>query len=160
MCLNAKLTSYSVTHDAISVHLNCRESDGDAIHGLMSDKVPKMFHFTGLSVKGTVVSINIRNGISLLLKLPKAEYVVRGLWRLSMVETIRLTVEGEIERRLTNLLKNVSAETGNTEDELLYELSTFTNKEKLVIEGKRVIAELSPKAQEVVLRKLEKVHAN
>jgi hypothetical protein len=160
MCfLNVKITSYTVTHDAVSVRLGCPDGNNDAMQGLMADKQPKMFHFKGLDVKGVIGSINIRNGVNILLKLPREEYVVKKLWYLSVMETITLNIEGEAERHLAGLIKNVAAQEGKTEEELLYELSTFTNKENRVIEGKRSIRELSPKAQEVIIKKLNRLKA-
>lgn len=157
MLLNAKITRYTVTLDSISVHLSCFESDENAIRQLMAEKTPQMIHFPGLDVKGTVGSINIRSEVSLLLKLPKEEHVARALWRLlGATETVSLDDEGQTERKLSALLKSVSARTGKTEEEILYEISTFTNKENRIVEGKHSITELSPKAREVVLRKLER----
>lgn len=158
MCLNVKITRYTIMQDAISVHVICPESNNEAIHGLIADKTPKMLHFRGLDVTGTIGAINIsKNGVSILLKLPKEGYVAKRLWFLGMMETIDLTIEGEMERRLSSLIKSVAAETGKKEEELLYELSTFTNKENRTVEGKRSVGELSPKAQEVIIHKLNKI---
>jgi hypothetical protein len=160
MCFfNVKMSSYTVTHDAVSVRLSCPNGNNDAIQELMADKHTKMFHFKGLDVNGAIGSINIRNGVNILLKLPREEYVVKKLWYLNTTETITLNIEGEAERHLADLVKSVAAKEGETEEELLYKLSTFTNKENRVIEGKRSIRELSPKAQEVIIKKLNKMKA-
>jgi hypothetical protein len=160
MCVfNVKITSYTVTHDAVSVRLSCPDGNNDAIRELMADKQPKTFHFKGLDVKGVIGSINIRNGVNILLKLPREEYVVKKLWYLSTTETITINIEGEAERHLAGLIKSVATQEGKTDEELLYELSTFKNKENRVIEGKRSIRDLSLKAQEVIIKKLNRMKA-
>jgi mRNA-degrading endonuclease HigB of HigAB toxin-antitoxin module len=61
----------------------------------------------------------------------------------------------DTERSLKQLLNEISNKTGKTEEDILYEVTTF-QKGNDVIEGKRNIFDLSERHKSVVVDKLKK----
>lgn len=152
MKTRVKVVSFSVLHDAISVRLLCESASG--LTNEPRDERRKV-SLGDLLFEAKIRSINIqREGVSILLRTKRSRYIVGKLYDLMEKESIEFSVTENLAGRLSNLLFRVSRKTGESEEDLLFRLTTFRDKDGREIHGKRLINDLSENQKFVVLKKL------
>jgi hypothetical protein len=102
-----------------------------------------------------VKSINIRKNLSFVLHIEKNKPLIYKIIK-HMDSPMHLRFFSDTERSLKRLLNEISREIGKTEEDILYEVTTF-QKGSGVIEGKRNIFDLSERHKSVVADKLKKI---
>ncbi|HRR40444.1 MAG TPA: hypothetical protein P5244_04325 [Syntrophales bacterium] len=162
MDISVKLISYSVLKDNISVQLVCDEGkDDDPTLPLQLTSLQgqhRYIHIGELETKGMIKSVAIRKGIHILLHLPCTQYVAKKLfYMMESGKQVRLIPVSESEGKLNELLEKAAKMTDKAPNELLKELTTFTNKSGKLIEGRESAGELSPRHQEVVIYRLNQM---
>lgn len=102
-----------------------------------------------------IKSINIRKNLSFILHIEKTKPLIYKIIK-HMDSPMHLRFFSDTERSLKHLLNEISSKTGKTEEDILYEVTTF-HKGNDVIEGKRSIFDLSERHKSVVVDKLKKI---
>jgi len=160
MEVSAKMLNYSVLRDSISVQLVCGDAGDPSLPVKLTALQGQSRHMLigDLETRGFVKSVGIRKGVHILLHLPCTHYVSKRLFYLmTSGEHIRIRLAGENESRLRYLLEKAAQQTGKVPGALLRELTTFTNKQGKLVEGRESIEELSPRFQEVIICKLSHI---
>jgi hypothetical protein len=158
MKLKAKIMSFSVLQDAISIRLTSTNSDNNIIQELKDQKnKPQNIKIGDLDLNTEIRSISIRNDIYILLHSSRNKYVINRLFEFMDSDSLSVIINSEQEKRLLYLLKLASDNSKKPEGELLYQLTTFKGKEGKLVDGKRSIYDISKKSQEVVIDKLQKM---
>jgi hypothetical protein len=161
MKLKAKIISFSVLQDAISIRLTSSNSDNNIIQELKDQKnKPQNIKIGDLDLNAEIKSINIRNDIHILLHSLRNKYVINMLFEFMNSDSLTVIINSEQEKRLLHLLKLASNNLDRPEVELLYQLTTFKGKDGKLVDGKRSIYDISKKSQEVVIDKLQKMIEN
>jgi hypothetical protein len=158
MKLKAKIMSFSVLQDAVSIRLTSSNSDNNIIQELKDQKNKAQNVKIGdLDLNAEIKSISIRNDIHILLHSPRNKYLVNRLFEFMDSDSLTMIINSEQEKRLLSLLKLASNNSDIPEVELLYQLTTFKGKDGKFVDGKRSIYDISKKSQEVVIDKLQKM---
>lgn len=158
MKLKAKITSFSVLQDAISIRLTSSNSDNNIIQELKDQKDKAQSIKVGdLDLNAEIKSIGIRNDIHILLHSPRNKYLINRLFEFMDLDSLTVIINSEHEKRLLYLLRLASNNSNKPEEELLYQLTTFKGKDGKLVDGKRSIYDISKKSQEVVIDKLQKM---
>lgn len=110
-----------------------------------------------------------RSNVSLLLHIPKSRPVAMALFDLVEEKDLFMTMfptwrteeqDGEGREKtaeeIQHMLNILSDLTSTDKEEILYRLTTFSNKEGQTVEGKRNIEDISDRQMEVVRGKLRK----
>jgi hypothetical protein len=105
-----------------------------------------------------IKSINIRKNLSFILHIEKNKPLIYKIIKY-MDSPMHLRFFSDTERSLKQMLNEISNKTGKTEEDILYEITTF-QKGSDVIEGKRNIFDLSERHKSVVADKLKKILAD
>lgn len=103
---------------------------------------------------GEIVSVNAGKKLTFVLHIPKNKPLIYKIVKY-MDEPMQFRFFSDTEKTLKQLLSEISAKTGRSEEDILFEATTFT-KGNDVIEGKRNIFDLSERHKTVVVSKLEK----
>ena len=165
MKTKVKIMSYSVLHNGVSIKLLC-EDPGGLVNEARDEK--RRIRFDALSLEAKIRSINIqREGTSILLRTKRNRYIVSRLFELMEREAVELsfstpqdplqTAAGLVEEKISYLLEKASKKLGEPEEELLYRITTFRDREGKEISGKRSIQDISEGQKGVVLRKLNAI---
>lgn len=158
MKLKAKIMSFSVFQDTISIRLTSSNSDNNVIQELKDQKgKTQNIKIGDLDLNAEIKSIRIRNNIHILIHSPKNKYLINRLFEFMDSNSLTVTIDSEQEKRLLHLLKLASNNSDKTEEELLYQLTTFKGKDGKFVDGKRSIYDISKKSQEVVIDKLQRM---
>jgi hypothetical protein len=159
--LRAKIMSFSVLQDAVSIRLTSSNSDNNIIQELKDQKNKAQNIKVGdLDLNAEIKSISIRNDIHILLHSPRNKYVINRLFEFMDSDSLTVIINSEQEKRLLYLLNLASNNSNKAEGELLYQLTTFKGKEGKLVDGKRSIYDISKKSQQVVIDKLQKMIEN
>ncbi len=164
MKTKVKIMSYSVLHNGVSIKLLC-EDPGGLVNEARDEK--RRIRFDALSLEAKIRSINIqREGTSILLRTKRNRYIVLRLFELMEREAVELSFStpqdplqtaAGLEEKISYLLEKASKKLGEPEEELLYRITTFRDREGKEISGKRSIQDISEGQKRVVLRKLNAI---
>jgi len=158
MEIDARIASYSVLKDGISLQLLCHANSATQPNMLASvqDKTG-YFSIGNIRTTGIVKSVSLRKDIHLLLHLPRTSYIAKSLFVLMEGDNIHVTMHNEQQNELLQLLVKASRIRNKSPQQLLIELSSFWERKGVFVEGKDSLQGMSPRQQEVVKGKLVKI---
>jgi len=156
MKLTVRILNYSVLRDCVSVKFVWGETVPE---GRISDLKnlkgnTQQVRIGDLSTTGAVKSVAFGKGVHILFSCPRNRYVVNRLFDLMDGDATTIFLYSERERRLLCLLNAAAKTLRKPVEDLLYELTTFRGREGKMVDGKRSIYDLSPKFQDVLIKKL------
>ncbi|MBM4348582.1 MAG: hypothetical protein FJ106_01640 [Deltaproteobacteria bacterium] len=155
MKVKVKIMSYSVLHGALSIKLLC-EDPGGLVNEAKDEK--RRVGLDDLSFEAKVRSISIKRGMTnVLLRAKRNRYIVLRLFELMEKEAVELSIFEILDEKISYLLSKASQKLAEPEKELLLRLTTFRDREKNEIPGKKSIQDISEGQKEVVLRKLNAI---
>ena len=155
MKIRVKIMSYSVLSNALSIRLLC-ENPGGLVSEARDEK--RRVSLDDLSFEAKVRSISIqREGANVLLRTKRNRFLVGRLFDLMGREALELSFSTPFGGKISYLLSKASKKLGEPEEELLYRITTFRDREGKEISGKRSIQDISEGQKGVVLRKLNAI---
>jgi len=155
MKAKVKIMSYSVLHGALSIKLIC-EDPGGLVNEAKDEK--RRVGLDDLFFEAKVRSISINRGMAnVLLRAKRNRYIVSKLFDLMEREAVELSISTILDGKISHLLLRASQKLGESEEELLLRLTTFKDRERNEIPGKKSIQDISEGQKEVVLRKLNAI---
>ena len=96
--------------------------------------------------------------ISVTIHIEKERYAAIRLYELSEQKTpFNFYIKNSVEEKLQSLLKQISTITGQTQEDILEQVSSFTCKDGKIVRGKRSIHELTVPWQKTVEGKLSNI---
>lgn len=152
MKTRVRIISFSVLQNAISIRILC-----ESVQGIADEPrdEKKRVNLEDLSFEAKIKSINIqRGGTNILIRTRKNRYIAGRLFDLMGRETIEFSISEAVDGKIYRLLLEASKKTGKSEEDLLYRLTTFRDKDGKEIPGKRLIDDLSENQKSVILKKL------
>jgi hypothetical protein len=159
--LKAKIRSYFVRQDAISINLICSGITDSIIQELKELRENKGnaqdIKIEDLNLSAAIESISIRDSIHILLHSQRDRHVVNKLLEFMDCESVTVIMNSENEKKLSYLLSLASSNMNKPADEVLYQLTTFKGRDGKLVDGKRSIYDISKKSQEVVINKLTRI---
>lgn len=159
MKAKVRIKSYSVLSNGLSVKLLSDSYPQGLIQEAKGEK--KKVYLNDISLEAKIKSVNIqRDGANILLRTKKNRYLVLKLFELMGRESLELSFSGPSDAELKELLKNVSFLRERPEEEILFNMTTFRNKEGHEVPGKRNVEELTDLQKEILLRKLRQAVKN
>ena len=160
MKINARILSYTVLKESISVQLLCDEKDNARPAGILAsmEGETRPMMIGDLETEAAIKSVGLRKGIRLLLHLPCDKCVAAKMFSL-MINDDHVTIKifREQGNELLCMLDKVAIIKGMSPQEVLRELTTFKGTGGRMVDGKDAIKDLSPRFQEVVLSKLHRI---
>ncbi len=152
MKMKVKIKSYSVLSNSISIKL-LSDSPHGLVHEAKDEK--RKVGLDGLYFEAKIKSVNLQREVAnILLRAKKNRYIVLKLFDLMGKDSLELSFFEACDTELLTLLKKVSLLQGRSEEEVLYGLTSFRDKNGNEVPGKRTVDELSDLQKEIVLRKL------
>jgi len=159
--LKAKIRSYFVRQDAISINLICSSITDSIIQELKELRENKDntqdIKIEDLNLTAVIESISIRDSIHILLHSQRDRYVVNKLLEFMDCESVTVIMNSENEKKLSYLLSLASSNMNLPAEEVLYQITTFKGRDGKLVDGKRSIYDISKRSQEVVIDKLAKI---
>jgi hypothetical protein len=148
MEIDARIASYSVLKDGISLQLLCHANSATQPNMLASvqDKTG-YFSIGNIRTTGIVKSVSLRKDIHLLLHLPRTSYIAKSLFVLMEGDNIHVTMHNEQQNELLQLLVKASRIRNKSPQQLLIELSSFWGRKGVFVEGKDSLQGMSPRQQ-------------
>lgn len=152
MKVRVKIVSFSVLQNAISIRLLCENAPWLSTEA--RDEKRKV-SLDDLSFEAKIRSVNIqREGTNILLRTKRNRFVVGKLFDLMSRPSLEFTVTETLDGKLSHLLSYISKKSGESEENLLFKLTTFRDKDGKEVMGKRLIEDLTENQKIVVLKKL------
>ncbi len=159
MKFNLSLLTYTVHANYMSIKAVINGPPEGAVNALQELKgKKKKAWLDNVSVISKVESINVTKRISVTIHIEKERYAEIRLYELSEQKTpFNFYIKNSVEEKLQSLLKQISTITGQTQEDILEQVSSFTCKDGKIVRGKRSIHELTVPWQKTVEGKLSNI---
>lgn len=156
MQINCRLTSFTVFKEYVSISLLCDTTGGINELKELSEEQEIRINDIRFTVNIKSIGFNPKR-VRVLLHAPKNKYTIDKLFTIIDFDRVVLKIKTVKEKKIERLLNMVSEIRKASPEEILYQLTTFKNKDGKVIEGKRSVDEISRSCGDVVLSKLNKI---